>query len=90
MAEPKKDDKAQEPIDYDKTIKELIPRIDSEKSLFTFYDDFHGNGVLILDAAVFLILAIIIWYLPSTTASLTEKIALSVATLAVVIYFCPY
>jgi hypothetical protein len=75
------------PFDYDALIRDLIQKIDNEKSLFRISDEFHGQGVTLFNVFLLFISAVVVSILPDLSNG--EKIAIGIAIVAIISTFIP-
>ena len=86
MAKPEKTN----PFDYNELINEFIQKIDNEKSLFKFTDEFHGYGMTFYIVGLFLFLAGIVSYLPDSIAPFIGRMTLLIAIAALLLTFISF
>jgi hypothetical protein len=75
-------------IDYDGLIDDIIKKIDNEKSLFTLRDQLHGYSLVIYIIFLYVMVAVIVMFLP--IGSLIERVTFAIAVLALLLTYVSF
>jgi hypothetical protein len=78
------------PIDYHIIIDDLIQKIDTDKSLFTPRDEFHGWGSHLFIIGVLVFFTFVINLLPDSIASSIQQITITIAIIALIITYISF